>query len=69
MSMTLKNKTDFFCVSLMIRAPIEVKLLRNVYFSCIIRGGSRTAATSKMELFVIMVNELQHNSQCLRKSG
>ena len=31
----------------------------NLRFPIILRGGSRTAATSKMELFVIIVNSLQ----------
>ena len=37
----------------------STKLSNNFRFANLIGGGSRTAATSKMELFVIIVNRFQ----------
>ena len=41
----------------LLQSPYFVHLTSKVLKSCSIRGGSRTAATSKVELFVIIVND------------
>ena len=58
----MKRISDSFFSSNIPSAPPKKRELDfSSYFYVIFRGGSRTAATYKMELFVVIVNGFQKN--------
>ena len=52
------SKKDFKCLKLFLQ-NLHLRCMTGFWMRLYIRGGSRTAATSKMELFVIIVNGFQ----------
>ena len=55
--MTLKSKSETEINSLTNTARVVAGVIKMMFLQ--LRGGSRTAAASKMELFVIIVNGLE----------